>query len=345
MLVLSGQSNALGGSVLSALSNAPLHTITPDMRRTFVRSFIFSPYRNVFEHLVPGTNNLAAGDTAQTLRKGFYPPSFGVETGYAQLWEQEHRSGDFFAVKQVRDAGIIDNWNTQPGSTLSVLVNRFNAAKAELLSVGAVPAVKAFVWIQGESDNTTSVADYELRLKDLLNNLRVAGVIQPATRVLLVGLKAGGNPDVAKQNVAAADPANVRFVSTTDLPTYDGVHYDAAGMAELSQRVYNAAYDATALIIPARTGTGLAAGGAKARSRVEVYPNPAHHSVAVRLPDAAVPTERAFLLDARGRVVRTQAGGRAGAVLTIETAGLAPGVYTLRLLTGAQVLSRRVTLQ
>ena len=81
---------------------------------------------------------------------------------------------------------------------------------------------------------------------------------------------------------------------------------------------------------------------------VALYPNPAHAAFAVRVPAVAgTATVRATLLNALGQVVRTQAAAlpAAGTTLTFETAGLATGVYALRLQAGPVVLAKRVVIQ
>ena len=88
------------------------------------------------------------------------------------------------------------------------------------------------------------------------------------------------------------------------------------------------------------TGTyPLASPAALAAEIGEAYPNPAHDHLQLKLPAGAV---QATLLDALGQVVRQQTG--AGPGLTLETAGLAAGVYVLRLQAGGATLARRVVL-
>ena len=73
-----------------------------------------------------------------------------------------------------------------------------------------------------------------------------------------------------------------------------------------------------------------------------LYPNPAHEAFTVQLP-AGVSPGSAELLNALGQVVRRPAVGAAS--FRVETSGLAPGVYTLRLQAGGAALARRVVVQ
>lgn len=81
-----------------------------------------------------------------------------------------------------------------------------------------------------------------------------------------------------------------------------------------------------------------------ATADASLAPNPAHEAftVTLRAAFASAPV-RAELLNALGQVVRRPAVG--GASFRVETGGLAPGVYTLRLTTDAGALARRVVLE
>lgn len=92
----------------------------------------------------------------------------------------------------------------------------------------------------------------------------------------------------------------------------------------------------------------LASIAAQAVPDVVLYPNPAHGTFAVLIPAVAgTSTVQAELLNALGQVVRHQTAAlpAAGTRLTVETAALAAGVYTLRLVAGATTVARRVVLQ
>ena len=95
---------------------------------------------------------------------------------------------------------------------------------------------------------------------------------------------------------------------------------------------------------PSATAAALTA------AQVALYPNPAPRAggVTVALPVAAGQRATATVLDALGRVVRPAqalavAAGQATG--TLPTAGLAPGVYTVRLSTGAGTVSKRLVVE
>ncbi|WP_216691005.1 LamG-like jellyroll fold domain-containing protein [Hymenobacter siberiensis] len=92
----------------------------------------------------------------------------------------------------------------------------------------------------------------------------------------------------------------------------------------------------------------LATAPALTAAEVTLYPNPAHSAFTVLVPGVAgASLVQATLLNALGQVVNRQSTSlpTAGARLTVDAAGLAPGVYTLRLQVGATALAKRVVIQ
>ena len=94
--------------------------------------------------------------------------------------------------------------------------------------------------------------------------------------------------------------------------------------------------------------TALATASALTAADVAVYPNPAQGRFTVLVPAVAgAATVQAELLNALGQVVlrQTVAQNTAGAGFTVNAAGLATGVYTLRLHAGNASITKRVVLQ
>jgi hypothetical protein len=94
--------------------------------------------------------------------------------------------------------------------------------------------------------------------------------------------------------------------------------------------------------------TALATAPALTAAEVTLYPNPAHDAFTVVVPAVAAATQvHADLLNTLGQVVRRQDASLAatGARLAVDAAGLAPGVYTLRVRAGAATLAKRVVIQ
>jgi hypothetical protein len=96
-----------------------------------------------------------------------------------------------------------------------------------------------------------------------------------------------------------------------------------------------------------RPATALATVPSLTAEAVGVYPNPAHERFTVTLPGLAqATTVQAELLNTLGQVVRRQSAAlpATGTQFTLEIAGLATGVYTLRLQAGATTLAKRVVI-
>jgi sugar lactone lactonase YvrE len=96
------------------------------------------------------------------------------------------------------------------------------------------------------------------------------------------------------------------------------------------------------LLTPAGPLSALPALSAAA---VQLYPNPARGAVTVLVPTGIGAGQvQAVLLNALGQPVRRQVAAM-DAPFTVETAGLAPGVYTLRLQAGTATLAKRLVVQ
>jgi hypothetical protein len=92
----------------------------------------------------------------------------------------------------------------------------------------------------------------------------------------------------------------------------------------------------------------LATAASLRAAEVSVYPNPAHERFMVIVPAVAqATTVQAELLNTLGQVVRRQAAAlpAAGTTLTVETADLATGVYSLHLQAAGNTLTKRVVVQ
>ncbi|AMR27016.1 hypothetical protein A0257_07770 [Hymenobacter psoromatis] len=94
--------------------------------------------------------------------------------------------------------------------------------------------------------------------------------------------------------------------------------------------------------------TTLAATPAALAAAVTLYPNPATEQVTVALPGVAgASAVQVELLNTLGQVVLRQSASlpASGTTLTLPTAGLATGVYVVRLTAGAQLITKRLTIQ
>ena len=127
-------------------------------------------------------------------------------------------------------------------------------------------------------------------------------------------------------------PGRVYTVRVTSVCGAGGsVSYTSAGAVSFTQRS----------VLAARAGLGA--------GQLSVFPNPAHRAVGLVLP--AVPgaaQARLVLLNALGQTVRAQAVPLAPAGDTraqFDLAGVAPGLYTLRVTADGQAASQRLVVE
>jgi hypothetical protein len=159
--------------------------------------------------------------------------------------------------------------------------------------------------------------------------------------------------------VPAAGTYTVTAIALNNLPAgLDAYLRDAQTGQTVNLRTQPAytfsvsASQATALLVGRFTlrftASALATAPALTAAQVELYPNPAHARFAVLMPGVAgASAVQAELVNSLGQVVRRQSAALPanGTTLTVETADLAQGVYTLRLLAGSTTLAKRVVIQ
>lgn len=93
----------------------------------------------------------------------------------------------------------------------------------------------------------------------------------------------------------------------------------------------------------AEIGSAALAGRAATLAEDALYPNPAHGIATVRVPAGTSPATLT-LLDALGRAVRTQ-HALAGTNVAFDLAGLAPGVYALRVQAGETAATQKLVVE
>ena len=109
-----------------------------------------------------------------------------------------------------------------------------------------------------------------------------------------------------------------------------------------------AAVMTTRFILHFASRSVLANAAALTAAEITLYPNPAHYAFTVLVPAVPGATQvHADLLNTLGQVVRRQdaAPTTAGSRLVVDAAGLAAGVYTLRLQVGTTTVAKRVVIQ
>ena len=150
--------------------------------------------------------------------------------------------------------------------------------------------------------------------------------------------RAGGTANDNATTVAVSGPS-VYVAGGITSPTAD---FGSYSLASIGNR-------ATGFLAALAGAPALATAPVSAASGVQLYPNPARAAATVWVPPAAAgATQAAFLLtDALGRAVRTQVVGLSGTgqAHELDLAGLAPGVYALRVQIGAAAAVRRLAIE
>ena len=164
---------------------------------------------------------------------------------------------------------------------------------------------------------------------------------------LAVGVPAAGSYSLTTatlDNLPAGLTAYLRDALTgTTTPLAVGQAYSFAVTAAQAQALVLGRF--TVQFAPAAP---LAATSAALAAQVTLYPNPATTQVTVAVPGiTGARAVQAEVLDAVGRVVLRQSAALpgVGTTFTLPTAGLAQGVYVVRLTAGEAVVAKRLTIQ
>lgn len=210
ILVMDGQSNSAGQNYMSYFDATTHSLITPDPADEFQRVYLWNLQQQKFIKLRWGYTYAGLD-------------GFGAEIGYAQRWEQENPTGNLYIVKRGTGGASISQWDAGTES-YNTLVTHVGLAKSALTAQGKTPFVKAFLWNQGESDSSNPTG-YSTKLASLISRLTTDGVIEAATRrVIVVQSDSALYPE--QYNYVSNDPQAV-LVDAKDYPGNPGdeVHY------------------------------------------------------------------------------------------------------------------------
>ena len=273
--------------------------------------------------------------------------------------------GFFVRVSQGQTSGALMFHNTQRVTTYAsqAAFQRPAADARPLVRLELVGAGLADAWVayaetgatpafEGQYDAAKLANSTGLNLSSStgLEHLAIDGrsaFVATSVLPLAVGVPAAGTYTLATTalaNLPAGLTAYLRDADTGQLvPLAPGSSYAFSVTATAAQALIEGRFS-----VQFSAATLLATAPAQLASQVTVYPNPARESFTVALPSVAGATAvQVELLNALGQVVRRQQAAlpAAGAQLPVATAGLAPGIYTLRLAAGSAVVTKRVTVQ
>lgn len=181
----------------------------------------------------------------------------GCELAYAAAHAQARPGTPLWIVKAaVGGAAIENDWGVTNAGPDSLWVwfrdHVYGPARADLLARGTTPCLRKVFWMQGESDaNPDDAPLYESRLRALLHRLDTELGDRPEA-IVIGGLSAtyntasGAIVKAAQAAVAQSHPRAVLLPTdgsdgTPALPLRpDNIHYTAAGLRILGQRVHDA---------------------------------------------------------------------------------------------------------
>lgn len=235
LIEIEGQSNAAGA--------APLADLPAELIGTMSEVMIFETTRQRWEALNPGVNS--RGDVNN--QTAFY----GIEARLMYLLRTLRGRSQYVVkwavggTKLATQSGAFNDWNPSNVDEMYSRSNR-NLYCAQH-GIGDHRPPRFIIWIQGEADcNTTDAPNYQANLTAFISAKRTAyGYTIPFIIVRLGNLQTaiGDAPSIA--NVRAAQAAVVAAVTAcylVDADTcavdVDNIHYNAAGIETLAQRVY-----------------------------------------------------------------------------------------------------------
>lgn len=195
-----------------------------------------------------------SGDTATGLKRqygnfGRTEGGFGPEMGFSREWRKH---GDRpLAIIKVAFSGtaMATDWNPDDpgpgGACYRALVGESEAAIAAAKERGITLRLRAFIWVQGESDANAEAAPlYEKTLGEMIARLRED--LEAPEFIALLGVNTrfgnGKNPHVpsivAAQKALAKKDSRCLYVDTAGAETLEPshTHFTAAGTLEIGER-------------------------------------------------------------------------------------------------------------
>lgn len=234
--IIAGQSNAQG--------LAPISGLPGNLQVTLTGVKIYQTGTKVYEDMLAGTNNYGQ-NAAQ-----FGPE---VKLGKSLLDYGKHPYFIKFGVggsclSTLQPGGVL-NWNVaSTNQNLDILKGYIRAGLNEINRLGYTPRIRAFIWMQGESDaiDSGSSTAYQTNLENFISNVRsyvglsnmpfVIGRINYAAAAFRTAVRTAQSTVGAEMNCYWID---------TDAYTQlgDALHYDATGQVSFGTDIYNIVKD------------------------------------------------------------------------------------------------------
>jgi hypothetical protein len=172
---------------------------------------------------------------------------FGPEVGLARSLHAREQKPLAIVKVAFNGTGMTTDWNHREadakGACYRALVDETINAIAQAARQGVRLRLRAFVWVQGESDaNAINAPVYEKNLGDMIQSLRAD--LHAPDLIALIGVNTnfGNNqnqfmPEIVKQQQAlAAHLARCAYVDTSGLTYANAAHFDTKGTIEVGHR-------------------------------------------------------------------------------------------------------------
>ena len=276
-----------------------------------------------------------------------------------------------YYVAKLTDAGVSATWTwaqltNGQGNAIGVNGSNIYVAGAAGNNVGVTKftdsgPTSSLIWTQQGGGQVYDVA-YGIAVDGA--SVYVAGVVSGAGTFGTSTIKGIGSTDafVAKltdagstgswtwvQNAGGVGPDGANSVVVSGAMVYVAGFMESPTAAFGSIMLTIPPYgSSTSFLASFGRATGLATATPAILSAITIVPNPAHAVATVRLAPVAGATQvTLILLDAVGRTVRAQqvAVPAAGAMADLALAGLAPGLYHLRVQAGGWQISRTLVVE
>ena len=177
VIILSGQSNAAGGTSFGGLGNYYTQEQVNRFKAGYDNVFIYSDcheceFRDQYRLTTDGFVKCKLGGM------GSFATTFGPEVGLADYLSQAYPNETFYIIKSaVSGSSLEKHWNENGNNQAFEFVdNHIATALAELEDVGLEPEIFAMVWLQGESDADidcmeSRTKDYMTRFDSVINRI------------------------------------------------------------------------------------------------------------------------------------------------------------------------------
>ena len=213
--VFAGQSNMVGRATFDNGTTHPANVYQYDQAGNLVAP------TNPLDHVDPQSGDM------------------GIDITFTQQYMLANPNVDMILIP-VAEGGTgfsTNDWNVGD-ATYENAVSQIQGAFTDIAGL----QMKGFLWHQGEADKApTPRANYSTAWNAMMTNLISRTAVTAETPTIMGGLYANGT-DAAAMDIVLEGVADARdyttFVTTSDLTSFDNLHFDAASTRTLGNRYY-----------------------------------------------------------------------------------------------------------